>query len=44
MNGVKDTEIVKALKETLSLNDYPSINKQIYNQEVYLLWEMGMRN
>jgi len=37
MNGVKDTEIVKALKETLSLNNYPTINKLIYNQEVYLM-------
>ena len=37
MNGVKDTEIVKALKETLSLNDYPAINPLIYNQEVYLM-------
>lgn len=37
MNGVKDTEIVKALKETLSLNIYPAINKLIYNQEVYLM-------
>ena len=37
MNGVKDTEILKALKETLSLNNYPTINKLIYNQEVYLM-------
>lgn len=37
MNGVKDTEIIKALKETLSLNDYPAINPMIYNQEVYLM-------
>jgi Cof subfamily protein (haloacid dehalogenase superfamily) len=37
MNGVKDTEIVKALKETLSLNNYPAINKLIYNQEVYMM-------
>ncbi len=37
MNGAKDTEILKALKETLSLNDYPAINQLIYNQEVYLM-------
>ena len=37
MNGVKDTYILKALKETLSLNDYPPINKFIYNQEVFLM-------
>lgn len=37
MNGVKDTEILKALKETLSLNDYPLTNQLIYNQEVYLM-------
>lgn len=37
MNGVEDTEIVKALKETLSLNNYPAINQLIYKQEVYLM-------
>ena len=37
MNGVKDAKILKALKETLSLNDYPPINQLIYNQEVYLM-------
>lgn len=37
MNGVKDIETLKALKETLSLNDYPAINHLIYNQEVYLM-------
>jgi len=37
MNGVKDAEIVKALKETLSLNYYPTIKQQIYNHEVYLM-------
>ena len=37
MNGVKDTQILKALKETLSLNDYPVINPLIYHQEVYLM-------
>ncbi|QED46076.1 Cof-type HAD-IIB family hydrolase [Cytobacillus dafuensis] len=37
MNGVQGTEILKALKETLSLNDYPAINKHIYNQDVYLM-------
>ena len=37
MNGVKDNQILKALKETLSLNDYPVINSLIYHQEVYLM-------
>jgi Cof subfamily protein (haloacid dehalogenase superfamily) len=37
MNGVKNTEILKALKETLSLSDYPVINKLICNSEVYLM-------
>jgi len=37
MNGAKDTEILRALKETLSLNDYPAIDEQIYHQEVYLM-------
>jgi Cof subfamily protein (haloacid dehalogenase superfamily) len=37
MNGVKNTVILKALMETLSLNDYPAINQLIYNQEVYLM-------
>lgn len=37
MNGVKDINILKALKETLSLNDYPAINQLIYNQEVFLM-------
>ncbi|MEK4486283.1 Cof-type HAD-IIB family hydrolase [Psychrobacillus sp. FSL H8-0484] len=37
MNGVKDIKILKALKETLSLNDYPAINQLIFQQEVYLM-------
>jgi Cof subfamily protein (haloacid dehalogenase superfamily) len=37
MNGVKDINILKALKETLSLDDYPAINPLIYNEEVYLM-------
>jgi Cof subfamily protein (haloacid dehalogenase superfamily) len=37
MNGVKNEEILKALKETLSLNDYPVSNKLVYNQEIYLM-------
>jgi Cof subfamily protein (haloacid dehalogenase superfamily) len=37
MNGVKQTEVLLALKETLSLNEYPAINPQIYNQEVFLM-------
>lgn len=37
MNGVKNSEIVRTLKETLSLNDYPIVIEQIYNHEVYLM-------
>ncbi|WNB90997.1 Cof-type HAD-IIB family hydrolase [Bacillus sp. NEB1478] len=37
MNGVKDSEILNALKETLSLNKYPAINELIYQEEVYLM-------
>lgn len=37
MNGVKNPDIMTALKETLSLTDYPSINRFIYQEEIYLL-------
>ncbi|SFB16748.1 MULTISPECIES: Cof-type HAD-IIB family hydrolase [unclassified Bacillus (in: firmicutes)] len=37
MNGVKDIEILKALKETLSLNDYPVIKEMIHQEEIYLM-------
>jgi Cof subfamily protein (haloacid dehalogenase superfamily) len=37
MNGIKDDNILKALKETLSLNDYPNINQQIFEEELYLM-------
>ncbi|SDN65351.1 Cof-type HAD-IIB family hydrolase [Bacillus sp. OK048] len=37
MNGVKNPHIFNALRETLSLNDYPSVNKMIHHQEVFLL-------
>lgn len=37
MNGVTETEILRALKETLSLNDYPETNRLLHNQEVFLL-------
>ncbi|MFC0190048.1 Cof-type HAD-IIB family hydrolase [Fictibacillus aquaticus] len=37
MNGVKDQSILQALKETLSLDDYPSINQLIHEEEVYLM-------
>ncbi|SFL65679.1 Cof subfamily of IIB subfamily of haloacid dehalogenase superfamily/HAD-superfamily hydrolase, subfamily IIB [Paenibacillus sp. 1_12] len=37
MNGAQDIEILKALKETLSLHDYPAIDPLIYLQEVYLM-------
>lgn len=41
MNGVKEPGMLKALKETLSLDDYPSIHHQIYQEEVYLMCLYG---
>lgn len=37
MNGVQEPRIIKALKETLSLNDYPMIKSSIHEEEVYLM-------
>ncbi len=37
MNGVKNDNILKALRETLSLKDYPNINQQVYNHEIFLI-------
>ncbi|MDX8360711.1 Cof-type HAD-IIB family hydrolase [Cytobacillus sp. IB215316] len=37
MNGVMDRKILSALKETLSLDEYPTTNSLIYEQEVYLM-------
>ncbi|WP_141434265.1 Cof-type HAD-IIB family hydrolase [Bacillus sp. 03113] len=37
MNGIKDNSVLKALKETLSLHEYPAINQLIYNEEVFLM-------
>ncbi len=37
MNGVKENEILTALKETLSLDDYPITNPSIHEEEVFLL-------
>lgn len=37
MNGVRNKEILKALKETLFLKDYPAIDREIYTKEVYLM-------
>ncbi|WP_050613921.1 Cof-type HAD-IIB family hydrolase [Bacillus testis] len=37
MNGVESEEIAKALKETLSLREYPAINRQIDQEELYLM-------
>ncbi|MFC4411621.1 Cof-type HAD-IIB family hydrolase [Chungangia koreensis] len=37
MNGINDSNILKALKETLSLNEYPSTNTVVHNEEVYLM-------
>ncbi|MCG7345860.1 Cof-type HAD-IIB family hydrolase [Sporosarcina sp. ACRSL] len=37
MNGIQNDNILKALKETLSLNEYPNINQQIHNDELFLM-------
>ncbi|MDQ0272818.1 Cof-type HAD-IIB family hydrolase [Cytobacillus purgationiresistens] len=37
MNGVKNEEILNALKQTLSLQEYPTSNQQIFHEEVYLM-------
>ncbi|MEK3995029.1 Cof-type HAD-IIB family hydrolase [Psychrobacillus sp. FSL K6-2365] len=37
MNGIKDLKVLKALKETLSLSEYPNTNTLIYDEEVYLM-------
>jgi Cof subfamily protein (haloacid dehalogenase superfamily) len=37
MNGVTEQEILTALKETLSLNDYPETNYLIHNEDVFLM-------
>jgi Cof subfamily protein (haloacid dehalogenase superfamily) len=37
MNGVADKEILTALKETLSLNEYPETNDLIHKEDVFLL-------
>lgn len=37
MNGIKNSDISIALKETLALTEYPTINPLIYQEEVYLL-------
>ncbi|MEH7199805.1 Cof-type HAD-IIB family hydrolase [Priestia megaterium] len=41
MNGIKDDNILKALKETLSLSDYPQINERIYDEDIYLMCLYG---
>lgn len=37
MNGIKEKEILSALKETLSLNEYPGTNELIHKEDVFLL-------
>ncbi|NHM29929.1 Cof-type HAD-IIB family hydrolase [Neobacillus terrae] len=37
MNGVTEEEILKALKETLSLDEYPETNHLIHNEDIFLL-------
>jgi Cof subfamily protein (haloacid dehalogenase superfamily) len=41
MNGVQDAEILRALKETLFLSEYPAVNPLIYTEEVYLMCLYG---
>lgn len=37
MNGVAEDEILIALMETLSLDEYPETNPQIHNEDIFLL-------
>lgn len=37
MNGVRGNGILDALRETLSLNEYPIVEKEIFKKEVYLM-------
>ncbi|NHM33550.1 Cof-type HAD-IIB family hydrolase [Neobacillus terrae] len=37
MNGITEKEILTALKETLSLNEYPESRPLIHNEDVFLL-------
>ncbi|KAA0549820.1 Cof-type HAD-IIB family hydrolase [Bacillus sp. BGMRC 2118] len=37
MNGVKENEILQALKETLSLDTYPETNPLIHHEDIFLL-------
>ncbi len=37
LNDTKDPEVLKVLKETLSLHEFPKINDKIHLEEVYLM-------
>ncbi|MFS0781950.1 Cof-type HAD-IIB family hydrolase [Bacillus sp. 1P06AnD] len=37
MNGIENRDIANTLKETLSLDVYPSVDKRIFEKEVYLM-------
>lgn len=37
MNGVKDSNILQALRETLYLKDYPAVNQDVVDQEIFLM-------
>ena len=37
MNGVMETKILSALKETLSMDEYPETNRLVHHQEVFLM-------
>jgi Cof subfamily protein (haloacid dehalogenase superfamily) len=37
MNGIREEEIFTALKETLSLSEYPETNESIHKEEIFLL-------
>jgi Cof subfamily protein (haloacid dehalogenase superfamily) len=41
MNNVQDEETLKAMQETLSLQEFPVINEDIVKQEVYLMCLYG---
>jgi len=41
MNNVQEEETLKAMKETLSLREFPVINEDIVTQEVYLMCLYG---
>lgn len=41
MNGVQNDDILRALRETMSMGEYPPVDPLIYEQEVYLMCLYG---